>query len=342
MEFDTSICNENEGDAMIVGRTPMGLDCTVEEIENSITETFSLGDPAAATQFYLENGYVILKSAIPTSDVDQVNFAFEQTIKPTTKKLYRQQDGRLDVNRFNHANAMINPILNPQSVDAFSFKNYREAIDIIYSNQDINRLLKNLMGDEPGLVQGMHFDANSATWDHQDSYYLDGEELGTMIAAWFALESIDPNAGRFFVVPRSHRWVIEQSDEINMVTKHEEYKSIIKERVLGEGLNVIAPVMEKGDVLLWHPFTVHGSLAFPSDPLLTRKSLTAHFIPSSRKFRIWHSLSREMSFESVQGSNIARPKDLKKLKNKLAYSMEDCLPHTFNTIKKVIKRKFIK
>jgi len=34
--------------------------------------------------------------------------------------------------------------------------------------------------------------------------YLDAEEIGRMTAAWVAVEDIAPDAGRFFVYPKSH------------------------------------------------------------------------------------------------------------------------------------------
>ena len=47
------------------------------------------------------------------------------------------------------------------------------------------------------IVQSMYFEGNSVTWEHQDSYYLDDEIVGNMIAGWVALENIKANAGRF-------------------------------------------------------------------------------------------------------------------------------------------------
>ena len=54
------------------------------------------------------------------------------------------------------------------------------------------------------IVQSMYFEGNSVTWEHQDSYYLDDEITGTMIAGWIALEDIECDAGRFFICPKSH------------------------------------------------------------------------------------------------------------------------------------------
>ena len=40
---------------------------------------------------------------------------------------------------------------------------------------------------------------------HQDTYYLDSEQVGKMTAAWLALEEIKADAGRFFICPETHK-----------------------------------------------------------------------------------------------------------------------------------------
>ena len=80
------------------------------------------------------------------------------------------------------------------------------------------------MGDEVKLVQSMYFEGNSATWEHQDTYYLDSEKIGSMVAGWIALEDIEADAGRFFVCPKSH--LIDmglQNTENNVIDDHEIY-----------------------------------------------------------------------------------------------------------------------
>ena len=52
------------------------------------------------------------------------------------------------------------------------------------------KLLNSFFGERPKFVQSMNFEGNSATWEHQDSYYLDDEKTGKMIAGWLALEDI--------------------------------------------------------------------------------------------------------------------------------------------------------
>jgi phytanoyl-CoA dioxygenase PhyH len=55
------------------------------------------------------------------------------------------------------------------------------------------------------------FDANTATPAHQDWWYLDSIPNGHLLAAWIALEDIEEDAGRFYVIPQTHKTVLHES-----------------------------------------------------------------------------------------------------------------------------------
>ena len=97
---------------------------------------------------------------------------------------------------------------------------------------------------------------------------MDADVPGTMLGAWFALEDIAPLAGRFVVVPRSHR--LGQGDS-RAATAYREFRSqtgsnrrdngsdmrtnvkrrleeaaLLDRAILDSGLSVVAPLLEKG------------------------------------------------------------------------------------------------
>ena len=108
----------------------------------------------------------------------------------------------------------------------------------------------------------MYFEGNSATWEHQDTYYLDAEKLGGMSAAWVALEDISAKAGRFFICPGSHKNRDRKAKQGNEYCRQsfaayiEKIVGIMKE----QNMEIRAPLLEAGDVLFWHARTMHGSL----------------------------------------------------------------------------------
>ena len=65
----------------------------------------------------------------------------------------------------------------------------------------------------------MLFDKSTGTVDHIDSYYLDTNPMGRLIAAWFALEDINGDGGAFNIYPGSH--LINSNEWIGM--NHDEF-----------------------------------------------------------------------------------------------------------------------
>ena len=123
----------------------------------------------------------------------------------------------------------------------------------------------------------MLFDKSTGTLDHADTWYLDTKPRGKMIAAWIALEDIQEPAGRFYIYPKSNK--LEILENINRKIKdHYSYAKFMDEFVRNNNLKLYAPEMKRGDVLFWHPFTIHGSLS-QKDSKYSRKSITAHYHP---------------------------------------------------------------
>ena len=174
-----------------------------------------------ACKYYKENGYVVLKKIFSTNNCDALINSWNEEVKPFKGFIYRQATAKLEKNIFNGQNWVMNPILNLQSLNPKYFHNLRSNFEnIIASNKDLADFINFLIGDRPAIVQSMYFEGNSATWEHQDSYYLDDEKTGTMLAGWVALENIKADAGRFFVCPKSHLYDYAKMDLSNIVTSN--------------------------------------------------------------------------------------------------------------------------
>ena len=68
-----------------------------------------------------------------------------------------------------------------------------------------------------------------------------------------------------------------QNSSENM-PEHYEYAKFIDNYVETKGLTRYAPPLKKGDVLFWHPNTIHGSFSQVSSSK-SRKSITCHYHP---------------------------------------------------------------
>jgi phytanoyl-CoA hydroxylase len=321
---------------MINLKTPRGLPVSVPEFEHEDpSPKFSSDDLDEIRNYYLENGYVIVKKLVSDNDCNQIRQFWEQEVKCYKGYIYRQATAKAERHVKNENGWIMNPILNLQSIDPISFPNFRKfATNSILSNLNLSTVFSNLLGDAPKIVQSMYFEGNSATWEHQDSYYLDSEAIGEMSAAWIALEDVTATAGRFFICPKSHKITLDEHSLYNNIAEnHENYINSVVKKIKDENLSIKAPILNKGDVLFWNSLTIHGSLN-STDPKNSRSSITCHAIPNNKMFLQLQTRKFSLVTDKVNETHIFRPKDLSQLKNRFIFKIETLFPGVFYWIKK--------
>tara|TARA_A100001234_G_scaffold204949_1_gene200235 strand:+ start:708 stop:1706 length:999 start_codon:yes stop_codon:yes gene_type:complete len=285
-------------------------------------------------KFYNENGYVVFKDVFSKDVCQSLRKLWEDEIKPFKGKIYRQTTAKAEKNEFNKNNWIMNPIVNLQSLNPSFFsglRNYSE--EKIFSSNNLCKILNSFFDERPKFVQSMYFEGNSATWEHQDTYYLDSVVIGSMIAGWIALEDIKADAGRFFVCPLSNKEkLIKQTKENNYGTNHKRYIEQIISLIEEKQLKIKAPYLKTGDLLLWNSKTIHGSLDSRSD-IHSRSSITFHAIPESHKFLQFQSIIKNIKTSDLGKSLIYRHKDQSKVLNRLIFNFESKFPKIFYFIK---------
>src|SRR5215472_15082341 len=138
---------------------------------------------AAARNYLEEEGYVVLRGLLTREACAEIRRAFAEEVKPYTGFLYRQTTARAERNQVNAHGHVMNPLLNLQDLDRQLFVRLRRSTLDAFTAPDVVAALRGVFGEDPKLVQSMYFEGNSATWAHQDTYYLDSERVGTMVAA---------------------------------------------------------------------------------------------------------------------------------------------------------------
>jgi phytanoyl-CoA hydroxylase len=316
---------------MIALTTPRGLPVRVPEVvAEDPSPRFAPHEADKIRAYYRENGYAIVKSVFSAETCDVQRMLWKEQVKPYRGHIYRQATGKVERHVLNANGWVMNPILNLQSVDPRHFGKFRAfATESLLAAPKLRDLFTALLGERPTIVQSMYFEGNSATWEHQDSYYLDSEKVGEMAAAWIALEDIAARAGRFFICPGSHKIRLEDHGAQNNIAEHHEvYISSVVERIKSLKLEIRAPILERGDVLFWNSLTIHGSLD-SQDPRRSRSSVTCHAIPSSRRFLQWQVRLKELRTDEIDGTHIFRPKDLGRATNRLVFRFEAEFPTLF-------------
>ncbi len=155
----------------------------------------------------------------------------------------------------------------------------QNSVKKIIISDSISEKLSILTGgfDKFVVWQNMLFDKSTGTVDHADTWYLDTNPKGLIFASWIALEDIHKDAGRFFVIPKSNKFKLKQNS-YETIPNHYEYANFINEYVKINKLKRFARSLKKGDVLFWHPNTIHGSFS-QVNSRKSRKSITCHYHP---------------------------------------------------------------
>jgi phytanoyl-CoA hydroxylase len=241
---------------------------------------FQLSETAKIANYYAENGYVVIKNAISSQKIDSFLQAY-QKVKHNPLFVYYSQSIHLSVRPELTKHGHIKESMQNASRLAFFSDFSKRFQDCIYDENVSTALTAIDAYAEHVSWQNMFFDRSTGTIEHQDSWYLDTEPPGQLIGAWYALEEIQENCGGFFVCPGSHKLgLIDREDYPN----HDDFvKRVIS--LLSNNVLVKKPMhLSKGDLLLWHPYLIHGAFQCQDDSL-SRKSFTSHYYPLGLKVK---------------------------------------------------------
>ncbi len=317
------------------------LYCMVPETkEDNISPTFSLpNDQNKAYEYYKQNGYAVINGCISEEDCDLIIHSWNNQIKKYDGYLVRQSNGIPQKNIFNNRGWIMNSLQNIHTLSKKRLPILRnlydqKIVDNFILNQMINLFLNT---SRSRVVQSMYFEGNTNTEPHQDSYYLDDEEIGKMAACWIALEDIDWNAGRFYVCPGSHRY-----DGFNINKKEylsNESNFIEKIRNTLKNYEIRAPFLKKGDILVWNSLTIHGSLP-DVNAKNSRSSITTHFTTAGTKFRTYRNKLNDLSVEKRKYCDIYRPYDYDNFITRFKILFSVKFPSLKNALKELYVRSF--
>jgi phytanoyl-CoA hydroxylase len=317
-------------------KAPGGEDVTIPVDVNEATDTYlKLTSDRELREFYDENGYVVFRNLIPAELCDASLKAFDREVKTFDGYIYRQATAKPEKHKFTEHGHILNSILNIQDLNSNLFPGFKQEGLKILAHDNMLAATDTLFGEPGKLVQSMFFEGNPATWPHQDTYYLDSDSIGSMTAAWVALEDIQPGAGRFYVYPGSHKIdIAKNGGDFDIAFNHDRYKEFVLNLIEDKGLPLVAPALRKGDVLFWNSKTIHGSLE-TTQPQFSRSSFTAHFIPKSHDLLHFQSMIRTLKLTKINDMLVHQPKNQDRLSNRLVMSCETKFPKTFGLAKKV-------
>lgn len=314
--------------------SPTGTWIEIPKSYNPTKDIYSqMKDAEEIRQYYIDNGFIVRRNVIPGELCDKVREAFKREVKNNPGSFYRQASGLAEKHKFTDHHYMLNAVMNVQDLDDRAFGTFRDLGLKILTHRNIRSVLEILMRGEAIVAQTMFFEGNPATWPHQDKDYLDATQPGAMVAAWVAVEDIQPGAGRFYVYPKSHKLDIEKlGKHLNIMLDKDAYIKLVLETINKHALECFAPALKKGDVMFWHGKTIHGSLS-TTQPQFSRSSFTAHYMPLAPTLIQMQVREKKLTLREFDGMKVNFPKDQNRMSNRLMFLAETTFPKTFKKIK---------
>jgi len=162
------------------------------------------------------------------------------------------------------------------------------------------------------LYTSLFFEHGSQQALHRDTpYFYSGSEGGYM-GVWVALDDADETNGALVVVKGSHRLAEPDLDKLKnqffpttdvpassrplFLAYNEELEKQAKRKELA----AVPCVVRKGDMILWHPSTLHGGLPH-LDKSRSRRSFVMHITPHNMPIKqMDYFFHRDKPIESVE------------------------------------------
>jgi phytanoyl-CoA hydroxylase len=260
----------------------------------------SVDDAPAFKEYFEREGFILMRRAIAPEICEAAKQAFLSETLPDKRAFFvRHASGKYERHVYTDQGFMKYPIMNLQDISGKRYPKFKTRGLELLTQPAIKRAMQILFSEPGRLIHTMYFDGNQTTWAHRDGHYIDSEQTGAMVGVWVAAEDIHPDAGRFFVLPRSHRMQV-PGERQN--PNGGGYKTMMANFVREGPLECIAPVLAQGDVLLWTSMTIHGSLP-TANQKFSRRSFTAHYVPLSHQFK--RQLAKHAPPQSIMVNDVA-------------------------------------
>ncbi len=154
----------------------------------------------------------------------------------------------------------------------------------LYLNRRVFDFVEQVLGAPAVATQSLYFEYGSQQALHRDPVFVQTQPPSHLVAAWIALEDIDPRSGPLVYVPGSHRLPYYQLAAGEHRFDHKRHgepeiramEEFDRQQMREANLAVHPFTPRRGEVLLWHHSLLHGG-STPELPALTRKSFVVHF-----------------------------------------------------------------
>lgn len=244
---------------------------------------------------WVDDGYVIVKGAIPTAAIDGVNsfidnlFSTDTSNENITLLGYQLEKDKpsgavphRELVKLAPEERLLNARLSPWRIHELWTQ--CEAAKAIYENEELKRI-SSLIFDRSAYPRStINFMLGSQQELHQDMSVFHIFPGNYLIGAWVALEDISIDSGPLRYAPGTHKSSqypgFKNHPQATLRTcplsEYKDYYEFTNQQAEKKG-GAKSFLAKKGDVLLWHGMLVHGGSAV-NNPALTRKSMVIHYL----------------------------------------------------------------
>jgi phytanoyl-CoA hydroxylase len=258
-------------------------------------------DAAAFRSYYEREGFIVVRNAVPKSLCQAALDAFRSDVKTSSLPFVRHEFVTFDKHVFTQAGFMKYPIVHLQDISDRKFGRFKGPSLNVCTGAAVQRAIEALYGEPGRLIDALFFEGNQNTWPHRDCHYADAGERGRGLGVFIAAEDIDPDAGRFYVCPRSNLTEVAGEEAVTGDPSGPEYKRLMADFVVNESPDCVAPLLKQGDMVIFSSRTIHGSLA-TKNFRLSRSSLNGHWVPASQS--LWQFGNGIEPSQSVQVNGV--------------------------------------
>lgn len=191
----------------------------------------------------------------------------------------------------NTINEEIDSLLSKQKIDwrygnsklMFAYR-HSEKIQQILNDSPLKGIMDFVLGTEVSLFQSINFHYGSNQKAHSDSIHMSTFPAGYLIAAWIALEDIQPGSGELEYYPGSHKLPYLTNKHFQHggnkyflgKAPYDGYEAKVQEVIAEHELQSQRFLPRKGDVLIWHANLLHGGSPVKNKEQ-SRKSMVLHY-----------------------------------------------------------------
>ena len=171
---------------------------------------------------------------------------------------------------------------SPRIVEAWKFS---KAIKKIATSTAITDFLKKAYKSNPIPFSTINFLKGTEQPLHSDEFHFGSIPHRFLSGCWIALEDIDKDSGPLSIAAKSHKLPIFSFEMLNIdIPKSEKdfkiaytlYEEWVKDQIKINNLEIVTPILKKGQCLIWLSNLLHGSYEI-KNRALSRKSLVVHY-----------------------------------------------------------------